>query len=316
MYFRRFFITAVMLFAGIILCAEANLVVDHQVSPSEIYSMDSGRDPIECTVLLTVTGKTTADEIPVRAVLAIDSSGSMEETDSEGHRISAAKSFVNMMNSSKDLVGVVSWDDNIDFVLPLTNDFTEAINKIDEVDSGDGTNMDAGLKAAVDLLVGDSNASDVIVFLTDGNGEYTPSGASGSQADRARDEGIVIYSIGLNVSGTDAEASLNDMATATGGKYYSAPESESLELIYEEISREVISVAGRDVNVKYVIPADLIPHNYSIEPNSNISEDDTSVLTWNLGTISIGETQEIFFNVSSFMSGSFDLGGASVASTI
>jgi len=120
----------------------------------------------------------------------------------------------------------------------------------------------------------------------------------------------VIYSIGLNVGGTDAEASLNDMTTATGGRYFSAPDSESLELIYGEISREVINVSGRDVNVKYVIPADLIPQGHSIEPNLNISEGDTRILTWDLGTISIGETQKISFNVSSFNRGNFDLGGA------
>ena len=82
-------------------------------------------------------------------------------------------------------MGVVSWDDDIDFVLPLTDDFTEAVNKIDEIDSKDGTNIDTGLKAAVDLLAGDSSTSDVIIFLTDGNGKYTQSGVPGSQADRA-----------------------------------------------------------------------------------------------------------------------------------
>ncbi len=311
MHFRRLFLAAAMLCVGVMFCAEANLIVDHQVSPSQIYSLYSGRNPIESTVSLTVIGQIPeVGLIPVRAVLAIDSSGSMEDTDSEDHRISAAKNFVNMMSPSKDQVGVVSWDDDIDFVLSLTNDFSEAINKIDEVDSEAGTNMDVGLKAAVDLLAGNSSASDVIVFLTDGNGKYTPSGASGSQADIARRKGIVIYSIGLNVGGTDAEASLNDMATATGGKYYSAPESESLELIYEEISKEVTNVSGRYVNVKYVIPADLIPQGFSTEPNSNISEGDTRVLNWNLETISIGETQEISFNVSSFNQGNFDLGGS------
>jgi len=307
---RQFFLAIAMLCVGIIFCAEANLIVDHQVSPSQIYSLDSGRDIIESTVRLTLIGEMPeVKSIPVRAVLAIDSSGSMEQTDSENHRISAAKNFVNMMNSSQDLVGVVSWDDNINFVLPLTDNFTEAISKIDEIGSKDGTNLDVGLKAAVDLLAEDSGASKVIVFLTDGNGEYTPCIMPGSQADRARSEGIVIYSIGLNVGGTDAEDCLNDMATATGGEYYDAPESESLEFVYEEISKKVMNVAGRDVNVNYVIPADFISQGYSAEPNSNISEGDTRVLTWNLGAISIGESQELFFNVSSLNKGIFDLGG-------
>ena len=168
-------------------------------------------------------------------ILAIDSSGSMEDNDPHNLRLEGAKGFVDMLNPELDRVGVVSWDDDVDFAEPLTDDFDWIKSRIDNIDADGGTNLDLGLRAAIDLIETGGRESDevtrAIIFLTDGDGDYTPFGEHGSQVNRAKDLGIRICTIGLG----DAPIAeiLTDMAENTGCQYFSAPTAESLQSIFQ-----------------------------------------------------------------------------------
>ncbi|NIP37359.1 MAG: hypothetical protein GWN18_20525, partial [Thermoplasmata archaeon] len=65
-------------------------------------------------------------------------------------------------------------------------------------DSSGGTNLNAGLAEAVDILdnTGQSGSIKIIIFLTDGQGTYTYYGGGGP-VDDAVDNGYIIFSIGL-----------------------------------------------------------------------------------------------------------------------
>jgi hypothetical protein len=56
-------------------------------------------------------------------------------------------------------------------------------------------------------------------------------------AERARDQGIVIYTIGLG-SQVDGEL-LAHAADLTGGRYYFAPSAEQLDAIFENLMQRV-----------------------------------------------------------------------------
>jgi hypothetical protein len=218
------------------------IAYDAGPTPSHTYDDNGVYD-----ICLTVTDPgglsdtQCASTKPMDVVFALDSSGSMSWNDPGGLRKTAAKSFVDMMDSSQDTAGVVSWDHSIDFTYPLSSDFPTVKWWIDQVDSWGGTNLNVGLNAAIGLLDSgkQSGASWVIIFLSNGQGTYTPA-ASGGPAAIAASKGYVIYSIGLGPS--PATSALTDMANATGGQYYPAPTAENLQAIFDDI---YVAVTGK-----------------------------------------------------------------------
>jgi len=182
--------------------------------------------------------------VPVDVMLAIDSSGSMKTNDPRRLRIATAESFVEQLDPQRDQAGVVSWDNDIDFVQPLTGDLALVEQRIERVDASGATNLNVGLSAAIDeFLRGRPGVKRVIIFLTDGDGTYTFSGQPGSPAALARGKGITIYAIGLGSA--PSRKKLEDMASATGGRFYIAPTAEDLRQIYEEISKQLVVPAER-----------------------------------------------------------------------
>jgi len=166
---------AMTLFAAIMVLSLAIMPAIAQIAPPTASKTANPTDIIllteETTIYLTIQGNGSewTTSVPMDVIFALDSSGSMGWNDPSGLRKTAAKSFVDKLNSARDCAGVVSWDDNIDFTQALTNDFTLVKSKIDAVDSSGGTNLDAGLNAAINLLdTGKrANASWVIIFLSD-----------------------------------------------------------------------------------------------------------------------------------------------------
>jgi hypothetical protein len=304
---------AALILALVVGLGEANLTISHEVCPDQIWPTNSGKEPTVGRVTLTVAGEGLPDAMPIDVILAIDSSASMTETDPGGKRLDAARGFVMKMDPARDRVGLVSWDDDVDFSIPPTGEFARVLEAIGRVDSAEGTNLDRGLEEAIDLLTANSTGSDerarFVVFLSDGDGDYTPSGRSGSQTDRAKNNRIVIYTIGLSLADSRAKKSLEDMSGATGGRYFEACDSSALESIYEAISEEVINVVGRDVVVRYSLPQEVEAFGYSETPATTETRDGNRTLTWNAGDISAGETWSASFDLKSRTAGVFDTGG-------
>jgi len=286
------FIMALTL-ADIGVCQDT-LTVTKSASPDHIWVAGTGKFPEYTTVTITVTGfgGLTTDRLPMDVVYAIDSSGSMDWNDPSNLRLEAAKEFTDKLDSAKDQGGVVSWDNNIDFTYGLTDDFSLTTNVglkwwINQVDSSGGTNLDVGLAAAIAMLDANPRVEDsveVIIFLSNGAGGYTPSGGGGP-VDDAVAKGYVIYSIGLNVgSGSWEESNLIDMATATGGQYFSAPTADALQDIFDAIFQiVVISTAPIDVDVIEVTQDYIIDESsFSPTPNSVTENmDGTTTIRWN-----------------------------------
>lgn len=270
-------------FTSIALAQQNQITVTKGADPTDIQLAGTG-SPDNTTITITVTGYggTYEDALPIDVVYAIDSSGSMGGNDPTGLRKTAAKSFTDKLNSTRDQAGVVSWDTAIDFSYGLTNDFATLKTQIDLVDSSGGTDLDAGLAGAITMLdvntrVGSS--TEVIIFLTDGQGTYTYSGQPGSKADEAAGKGYTIYSIGLLQA---ASGPLIDMANATGGKYYSSPAAGNLDAIFNEILLTIIvSTAPSNVNVIEVTKGYIVNESsFSIPPDSVVEVGGKTKMTW------------------------------------
>ncbi|HSK80488.1 MAG TPA: vWA domain-containing protein, partial [Thermoanaerobaculia bacterium] len=174
--------------------------------------------------------------------IALDSSSSMRMlffwgNDPWGQRQSAAKNLIDRL-SPTDRVAIVDFDYESRVVHPLSFLGSETAREaakaaVDRVDNAGGTNLSAGLDAAVGELAGNraSGRPQFIIFLTDGEGDYSPDSAA-----RARQAGIKIYTVGL---GEDIQADLlRSVAVETGGEYYPVADASELTALFERIVRE------------------------------------------------------------------------------
>ncbi|MDR3128648.1 MAG: VWA domain-containing protein [Tannerellaceae bacterium] len=207
-------------------------------------------------------------------MLAMDISGSMLAEDLKPNRLEAAKdvaaSFIN--GRANDNIGLVIFSAESFTQCPLTTDHTVLINLFKDIRSGmiqDGTAIGLGLANAVSRIKDSQAKSKVIILLTDGSnntGEIAPVTA----ADIAHTFGIRVYTIGVGTQGTAPypfqtpygvqyqnvpvdidEATLQQIALITGGKYFRATDNASLRAIYSEIDQmEKTKISVQEYNRK------------------------------------------------------------------
>jgi Ca-activated chloride channel family protein len=194
-------------------------------------------------------------------VLALDVSSSMLARDFTPDRIAAAKEVAaNFINDRpRDRIGLVIFASESFTQSPLTTDKATLLNLLSQVRTGiveDGTAIGGGLATSVNRLRESDAASKVIILLTDGvnnAGQIAPLTA----AEIAKSLGIKVYTVGVGSRGNapypalDAwgntvmvsmpveidEEMLTGIASTTGGRYFRATDSTSLQAIYDEINQ-------------------------------------------------------------------------------
>lgn len=187
-------------------------------------------DAIWASEIATPRGGNASGNIDV--VLTLDSSGSMSWNDPGGARKTASKSFVDSLRTG-DQAAVVDFDYSASVYQSMTTDFDAVKSAIDRVDDSGGTNLSAGMDAALNELDtnGDSTHQRVIVFLTDGDGYYDESSTT-----RAAASDTTVYTVGLGY-GTNT-ALLSSIAASTGGKFYYVPDASGLTDVFEGIGSD------------------------------------------------------------------------------
>ncbi len=199
-------------------------------------------------------------------VLGLDVSGSMQALDflidhQRVNRIEVVKSVVSKFidERSDDRIGLIAFAGAPYLVSPITLDHDWLQQNLERVTVGaadDGTAIGSAIAAGVNRLRLTPAKSKVLILLTDGvnnTGKISPLAA----AEAAKAMGVKIYTIGVGVRGyapfpvRDAagntqvirakvdvdEKTLQAVAQETGGKFYRATDTDSLQKIYEEINR-------------------------------------------------------------------------------
>jgi Ca-activated chloride channel family protein len=174
-------------------------------------------------------------------------------------RLEAVKAEVRrfLEKRSGDRVGLVLFGARPYLQCPLTLDHDWLLTNLDRAEVGlieDGTAVGSALASAVDHLESSDAKSKIVVLLTDGEsnaGRISPRTA----ADAAAKLGYKVYTIGAGSRGlapypeTDVfgnrryrpvqvdidETALRDIAERTGGRYWRATGTESLEQVYDAI---------------------------------------------------------------------------------
>lgn len=269
--------------------------VKKEVTPNRI-PISSIDKPIHINIKISVPKRIKMD-----VVFSIDSSESMKENDPKNLRIYCVKNFIEEMQPSNGRVGLVSWDHDVDFSVPLTSNFSKIISRLRDINSEGGTNLNVGLRGAIDLLNLDQRegAIKVIIFLTDGVGDYTSPNDPTSPISAAIRNNYIVYTIGLGDK--IDESILTEIADVTGGRYIHAKDAESLISVFEEIRNDIAKIAPpKKVRLVEVLPEyiDLIDNFTKTPSNPPSMIDGFTRIEWDIGDMKIGETWEVSFNVT------------------
>ncbi|MEO9890876.1 VWA domain-containing protein [Aurantibacter sp.] len=195
-------------------------------------------------------------------VMAIDVSSSMLTRDLKPNRLAALKEVASdfIAKRPNDRIGLIAYAGESYTKTPITSDKSIVLGALGEITYGqlnDGTAIGMGLATSVNRLKESKAISKIIILLTDGvntAGFIEPQTA----ADLAVEFGIKTYTIGLGTNGNALspiaynadgtfrygmrqveidEELLQEIASATGGKYFRATNKEKLEAIYDEINK-------------------------------------------------------------------------------
>lgn len=195
-------------------------------------------------------------------VISLDISTSMLAEDLKPNRLEASKDVaIDFIDERpNDRIGLVVFSGESFTQCPLTTDHDVLKNLFKDLKCGmlkDGTAVGLGLATAINRLKESQAKSKVIILLTDGSnnaGEMAPLTA----ADIARKFGIRVYTIGVGTKGLAPypfkdplsgrtvyqnvevridEKTMQDISSASGGKYFRATSTSKLKKIYKEIDQ-------------------------------------------------------------------------------
>ena len=211
-------------------------------------------------------GRTEVQTSGVDLMLALDVSGSMEALDfnlgdQPASRVEVVKSVVSKFIDARpnDRIGMVAFAGAPYLVSPLTLDHDWLKQNLERVKVGlveDSTAIGSAIATCVNRLRDQPSKSKIIVLLTDGMnnaGKVSPQTA----AEAARAMGVKVYTIAAGSQGEAPvpvkdqlgnrqvvmakvdvdEETLKKIAEETGGKFFRATDTDSLQNIYASIDR-------------------------------------------------------------------------------
>ena len=200
-------------------------------------------------------------------MLVHDTSGSMQATDVKPDRLSAARDAARTLISSvpeEFRLGVISFNTQVEELASPTTDRSQALRAIEGLKVQGGTAMGDGLQMAVNAIRTPVTGADgrpqripgAIVLLSDG--ASTSGRDPRAVAKTAAKYKIPIYAIALGTMAGEVELrdsfgflqrvqvppdteSLKEIARVSGGKFYTATETEKVKEIYANLGTRLSS---------------------------------------------------------------------------
>jgi Ca-activated chloride channel homolog len=214
--------------------ANNRLVTDLTRDDFEVF--DNGR-PQEITIF--------DNEVrPFTVVVMLDTSVSM--TDRLKDLYAGAEQFLlRLMPHDKAAVG--AFNDKIEFASGFTSDRNSLVSGLKHLDFGNQTRLYDAVHASLDELE-KIEGRKVILLFTDG-ADFGSRQGSGKALERARDNEVMIYGIGLEteffngqmVVRSKPDSILNRFATETGGGYFDLKKDADLNSSFTRIAQELRS---------------------------------------------------------------------------
>lgn len=221
------------------------------INASQIELLENGQ-PVDVEDV-----SAAGDAGPLATILVVDTSGSMNSGGKLEAAKAAATAYVEQARA-EDLIGILSFSTDIEYVQPLTKDRAALLEAIAELKAVEDTAMYDALDQAMQLLEPIQGRRAIIV-MTDGldnRSKISPL----ELVQTVGAAGLTISTIGLGdpthsqgaITGLD-EAGLKALATEAGGQYGYANDTASLTSLYEQFGRALQS----EYQLTYTSPSDL-----------------------------------------------------------
>jgi len=199
-------------------------------------------DIIQTKVSFKATGSAILEEGEnISVMLVMDRSGSMR-----GNKIieakEALKSVVNTIaneNDSKNVVGLVSYNDSATLDAELTSSYQQVKSRIDQMMAVGGTSMGAGLVVGANEMDSHASASTRKYIVLASDGEHTQGTTADVGINRVSSD-TTVYTVGIG-NNADKET-LEEIAKQAGtgsGEYYFA-NTNQIEDVFEDIIESIL----------------------------------------------------------------------------
>ncbi|WP_226679068.1 VWA domain-containing protein [Mesobacillus jeotgali] len=228
----------------------------------------------------------------VEALLVLDASISMNDSDPKKLGNEAMKMFVDMLSVDGDKLGAVAYTDKVIREKALLavkdeQDKKDLKDFIDTLERGPYTDISVGLNEAIKILESSHTEGNIplIILLADGNNSLNINAGrteAKAKADlekgiaAAKEKGFPVYTIGLNADGTLNKDVMVNLSNQTQGKFFTTNSSEDLPKIFSEIFADhgqvnVLPVGSFKSNGDFQEVKVNIPNDNVVEANISIT---------------------------------------------
>jgi PKD repeat protein len=268
------------------------------VDPDRIFVKGVGTEPQEAEVTLALRSP-AGERLPVDLVLAVDTSATTNLA-----QMTAIATAILDEAKPQDQVGLVSFSARAQLVVGLTTDRRAIEQGLRTLRNVGATAVGEGIFTAVNHLVDDGRAEATwaIVLLTDGrsNTGRTPL----PQAQRAADNGVLIFTVGVgrNVD----RAVMNEIARITRGEFYARFDDSVPRQIFKALER---NISARNIRLQQTLPAELNYESASENPPTKLTQNanGTVTLEWTLDDLEFDSEWQSVYKVSGLREGTFSL---------
>src|SRR5262245_4667593 len=181
---------------------------------------------------------------PITVVVMLDTSLSM--TNALPLLKAASEQFlIRLLPADRARVG--AFNDKIEMSSRFTNNRDELVTDMKDLDYGNGTRLWDAVGAAIEELKGVEGRR-IILLFTDGDDTTSKLGL-GTVTDRAREDDVMVYAIGLQsemfdgqrMIRTKPDGGLKKLAEETGGGYFELRKTAELAPTFTRVAQELHS---------------------------------------------------------------------------
>ena len=172
--------------------------------------------------------------------LVLDVSGSMGGTPMNETK-NASEKFINTVLKEDSSIGVVTYDNTSMCIADFCMNERYLQNAIQNLNSGGGTNMEAGLSQAYSMLQSSNAKKKIIVLMSDGEPNEGKTGDELIEfAETIKNEGIYIYTLGFFSNShdkTSPQALLENIASE--GCHFEVENADDLIFFFGDIADQI-----------------------------------------------------------------------------